>query len=354
MNRFTKLVRRRASLVLLPLSLLPFAGVMPTIASSHDRFERTHNMGPLPAPNAGLSTAETASFASLPATPGEIPALLWHGIGEEADGYTTSQRAFSRQLALLKELGYESISSKQWADWRAGRPVDLPEKPIWLTFDDGRLDSYRGADEVLERYGMRATMFVITGEVEKGNPFYTTWDELHRMRDSGRWDIEPHAHDGHTNVTVAPDGTQAPFYAARKYTRSQGTETLADWEARVSADLFDVREAFANHGIRPTVFAVPFGDYGQRTQNDPQIPELFSGLLTRQFGNFVVQSDDNDPEFTTPGEGAAPRYELLTGTTLDQLYGWLKRHSVTEPAATPESKPAKQHSKSPRKQKNKR
>ena len=126
MNRFTTLVRRRASLVLLPLSVLPFAGVMPTIADSHERFERKHNMGPLPAPAAGLTKVEAASFAALPATPGEIPALLWHGIGDHADGYTTSQHAFARQLALLKDLGYESISAKQWADWRAGR-MKLPD-----------------------------------------------------------------------------------------------------------------------------------------------------------------------------------------------------------------------------------
>jgi hypothetical protein len=344
MNRFTKLLRRRASLALLPLSVIPFVGVMPTIANSHDRFQREHNMTPLPAPDAGLTTVEAASLKSLPTTPGEIPVLLWHGIGDERDHYTASQRAFSRQLALLDRLGYETISSKQWADFRAGRAVDLPAKPILLTFDDGRLDSYRGADKVLERYGMRATIFVITEEIEKGNPFYTTWSELHRMRESGRWDVEPHAHGGHTTVTVAPDGTQAPFYAARKYTRSDGTESLADWEARVSADLFAAREAFQAQGLTPNVFAVPFGDYGQRTAQDPEIPALFTELLTRQFTNFVVQDDDNDPDFSTPGEGAAGRFEIHTETTLDQLYTWLARHSVRE--TTP--------AKSPRKQKNKR
>jgi hypothetical protein len=344
MNRFTKLMRRRASLALLPLSVIPFVGVMPTIATSHDRFQREHNMGPLPAPNAGLTTVEAASLKSLPTTPGEIPSLVWHGIGEQKDGFTTSQRAFSRQLAMLQRLGYESISSAQWADFRAGRPVDLPAKPILLTFDDGRLDSYRGADEILERYGMRATMFVITEEIEKGNPFYTTWSELHKMQESGRWDIEPHAHAGHTTVTTSPDGSQAPFYAARKYTRSEGTESLADWEARVSADLFEVREAFEAQGVTPHLFAVPFGDYGQRTQNDPEIPALFAELLTRQFTSFVVQDDQNDPDFTKPGEGAAGRYMMTTTTTLDQLYTWLRRHSVRE------SDPAK----SPRKQKNKR
>jgi peptidoglycan/xylan/chitin deacetylase (PgdA/CDA1 family) len=341
MSRFTKLLRRRASLALLPLSVIPFAGVMPTIANSHDRFNREHNMGPLPAPVVGLTSVEAAALKSLPTTPGEIPVIGWHGINDEPDGYSTSRRAFSRQLAVLQRLGYTAISMEQWADFRAGRATDLPAKPILLTFDDGRLDSYRGADRILERYGMRATMFVITGEIEKGNPFYVTWSELHRMQDSGRWDIEPHAHDGHHQQTVAPDGTQAPFYASRRYTRSQGRESLPDWEARVSADLFALREAFAEQGLEPHAFAVPYGDYGQRAENDPEIPGLMASLLTRQFGSFIVQSDDNDPAFTTPGEGAAGRYEMHTGTTLEQLYGWLQRHSTpapAEPAAAPEKR----------------
>jgi hypothetical protein len=119
-----------------------------------------------------------------------------------------------------------------------------------------------------------------------------------------------------------------------------------------------VREAFQAQGLTPNVFAVPFGDYGQHTAQDPKIPALFTELLTRQFTNFVVQDDDNDPEFSTPGEGAAGRYEIHTDTTLDQLYAWLSSHSAPEAKPEAEQQPkqaAEQHrSKSPRKQKNKR
>lgn len=330
MSRVLTAIRRRTSLALLPLSVLPFVAVAPTIVRSHERFQRAHEMGPLPAPVAGLSAAETARFTRLPAR-GTVPVLVWHGIDDARDGYSTSRRAFARQLALLKRLGYTTISTRQWADFRAGRGGKLPARPILLTFDDGRLDSYRGADRILEHEGMRAAMFVITGEIDRRNPFYLTWAELHRMADSGRWDIEPHAHQGHGEITVAPDGRQAGFYAARRYTRSRGRESLADWEARVSSDLFTLRDRFAAQGLRPYAFAVPYGDYGQRAANDPAIPRMLPALLTRQFGSFLVQSDDDDPGFTRPGTGAAERYEVRTGTTLDQLYGWLRKHAM--PAA---------------------
>lgn len=320
-------LRGRMALALLPLSVLPMVAVAPTIVRSHERFQREHAMGPQPAPDVALSTAETARFRALPARPGAVPVLVWHGIDDARDGYSTSRRAFARQIALLRRLGYTAIGTRQWAAFRAGRGAGLPARPILLTFDDGRLDSYRGADRVLERAGMRAAIFVITGQIERRSPFYLTWRELHRMVASGRWDVEPHAHDGHREITIAPDGRQAGFYAARSFTRSRGRETTAAWEARVAGDLFALRERFAAQGLAPHAFAVPYGDYGQRG-GDPAIARLLSGLLTRQFGSFLVQSDDDDPDFTVPRTGAAQRFELRTGTTLDQLYGWLRKHSA--------------------------
>jgi hypothetical protein len=323
-------MKRLMSLLLLPLSVIPFIGIVPTLTHSHKRFQREHNMGPLGAPYVSLSGAERARFTPLAAPLAQVPVLVWHGIVPARDGYSTSQRAFARQLTLLKSLGYTAISTRQWADFRAGRTAGLPARPILLTFDDGRLDSYRGADRVLQRLHMRAAMFVITGVIAKRSPYYLTWAELHRMQESGRWDIEPHANQGHVEVTVAADGKLAPYYAARRFTRSQGRETLQGWEARVSGDLFALRATFAAQGIEPHAFAVPFGDYGQRSANDPEIAGLLSALLTRQFGSFFIEADDRDPGFTTPGTGPAQRYELRTGTSLDDLYGWLRRHSTTD------------------------
>ena len=321
-------MKRLFSFLLLPLSVIPFLAVAPTIVQSRERFEREHHMGALPAPAAARISA--ARYPGFAAPANQVPVLVWHGIGDARDGYTVTQGEFENQIALLDQLGYTAISMRQWADFRAGKTADLPLKPILLTFDDGRLDSYRGADKILQRYGMRATVFVITEEIEKANPFYTTWEELHAMRDSGRWDIQPHAHAGHRTLATNVQGDHAPFYTARRYTTSGGVETLAQWEARVSEDLFTVKHRFLDHGIEPEAFAVPYGDYGQRSTNDPSIPGLLSGLLTRQFGNWFIQADDNDPSFTGPGTGAAQRFELTTDARLDDLYGWLRRHSTDE------------------------
>jgi biofilm PGA synthesis lipoprotein PgaB len=320
MSRLLARVRGRASLLLLPLSIAPFVAGIPAVVHSHQSFQREHDMGPLPAPSVGLSAAETARYAPLPATPGKIPVLAWT---QDVD-----QRAFARQLALLHRLGYTAISTAQWARFRARDTAGLPAKPILLTIDGGRLSSYRAADRILQRFRMRAATFVSTGPIESGDWSYTTWAELHRMAASGRWDVEPQSHEGNREVAVSRRGAQAPYYAARRYTRSAGRETPAAWEARVAGDVFAVRDRFAAQGFVPHVFAVPYGDYGQRTGSDPAIRRLLKSLLTRQFRSFFALAARNDPHFTVAGRGVATRYELRAGTTLDQLYGWLRERSA--------------------------
>jgi hypothetical protein len=312
-------VKRLLAIALVPLSLLPFTLIVPAIVDSHERFVRTHQMGPLPAPRVRLDER----FARLPAHPRRVPVLAWHGIGDGRDEVGAAE--FALQLQLLRELGYTSISAADWARFRAGDRRGLPSRPVLLTIDGGELESYRRADAVLRRTGMRATLFALTGPTEDGDPRFLRWSELQRMRASGRWDVQPGAHRGYAKIPTGP-GRSAPFYVARRVTRSGGMETRAAWERRVAGDLFALRSRFAEHGIEPAAIAVPYGDTGRRTTNDRALPRLFTALLDRQFGNWFTQVAD--PAFTRPGHGRAERLALDRGIDVDDLYRWLRRHST--------------------------
>ena len=326
MKRLTTMFRRLAGFSLVPLSLVPFAFALPVVSDSHATYRRLHQSGPAVAPRVALSAAELARFAPLGAVSGEVPVITYHGINRHPDGYSVTPEAFARQLKLLRHAGFETISIGEYARFRRGDTAGLPARPLLITFDDGRLDSYRGADAALAREHMRAAMYVIGGRVQAGDLSYLTWKELHAMARSGRWDVQPHAFDGHVSVATDAQGDQAPFYAARRFLRSTGRESFADYEQRVSEDIFRTRQMMHDQGIAAPTFAVPYGDYGQHGTNDPRIPGFLSSLLQRQFGTFFVQADGNDPGYTQPGTGAAERYEVHTSTTLAALYGWLKRH----------------------------
>jgi peptidoglycan/xylan/chitin deacetylase (PgdA/CDA1 family) len=75
-----------------------------------------------------------------------------------------------------------------------------------LTFDDGYVDNLTAALPLLQKHNIPATLFVITGDVGKGNG---TWDEAGeslpadllsmgmcetQLRDHG-WEIASHAHE---------------------------------------------------------------------------------------------------------------------------------------------------------------
>ena len=323
MTRFEVLMRRPLAFLLLPLSFIPFLLVVPQMVESRQLYERRHKSGPLPVPRVALTPAQTRRFQPLPPYSGAVPVLAYHGIGAARDGLAITRRTFAEHMAALSRMGFQTITVDQYARFRRGDERGFPARPILITFDDGRLDSYRGADRTLARYGFRATMFVVTGEVERENPEHLTWRELHSMRDSERWDVQPQAHEGNVKVAYDSAGSTAPFYAVRRYTESEGRESFADYEQRVTSDVFEAKAQMEEQGFSPIAFAVPFGDYGQRQSSDPAVAPFMRGLVTRQFAAWFVDDERNAPGYTTPGADAE-RLQVHSELTTDRLYMWLR------------------------------
>jgi Polysaccharide deacetylase len=341
-HRAVQALRRLGAIALLPLSVVPLLGVLPTVFNTHRTYVRYYRTPPLAAPGNVLTAAEQRAFKPLPGYIDAIPVLVYHGINDQHDVYSVSQRTFAAQMEMLKRAGFHTVSIAQYSAFQHGELSGLPPRPILITFDDGRFDSYRGADSVLAREGFRATMFVITGDIASRNPFYLNWTELQRMRHSGRWDIQPHAYLGHIEITVDARGDQAPFYAMRRWLRSTGEETFAAFQRRVGGDLFTLAGQFHAQGIPVYSIAVPFGDYGQQDPgNDPRIAPFTLGLMRSQFGTVFIQDDANDPGYTTPTDGGVQkRWEAHTASTAAQLYHWLWANDPGRPGAGSRKAPA--------------
>lgn len=332
MRRLTAKLRRAGALLLLPLSTIPLVAVAPRIVDSHANYERVHNSGPLPAPAVALSPAERAGYARLPAHPDAVPVLAYHAINESHRYLSITPKEFARQMRLLRHLGYEAISIAAYQRFRAGDTAGLPARPVLITFDGGRLDAYRGADRILERERLRATMFVVTARIERKDPDHLTWRELHRMADSGRWDVQSGTHDADREVATDAIGGHASFLAARRYTRSGGKETFAGFEQRITTDIFAARKALEAQGFEPRAIAAPFGDEGRHGAEAARIVPLLSGLLTRQFGTYFVRDEANNPTYSHSGAGRVSRFEVTASVGTDQLYAWLRRRDPGAPA----------------------
>ena len=145
-----------------------------------------------------------------------IPILMYHGVVNHQDSENTLLDNFVKTMERLKKEGYQSVSIDELVQFHQGK-FDLPARPIIITFDDGRKDSYYPVDKVLEKLGFKATIFVATNRANRNDPFYLTWDELKKMHESGRWNIQAHGRDSHNTIQISENGEMGKFMNSREY-----------------------------------------------------------------------------------------------------------------------------------------
>jgi len=95
-----------------------------------------------------------------------VPVLMHHHVSPSPGMITVSPENFESQIAWLADNGWTSLTLAQYADFLAGKPV--PRKSVVITFDDGYLDNWVYAHPILQKYGMHAVVFVVTGWMGEG------------------------------------------------------------------------------------------------------------------------------------------------------------------------------------------
>ncbi len=87
--------------------------------------------------------------------------------GEPPSRYVVPASRFVRQLGWLARRGYNVISLGEYVEHRSSHRLP-PPKSVVVTVDDGYLDAATIARPILERFGFRATMFLISSADGKG------------------------------------------------------------------------------------------------------------------------------------------------------------------------------------------
>jgi peptidoglycan/xylan/chitin deacetylase (PgdA/CDA1 family) len=117
-------------------------------------------------------------------SPDTIPVLAYHRVGYTSDPLTVTPEQFKRDLSGLQQQGYETISINSFEDYMSGKEIQLPSKPILITFDDSYQDNYVAAFPILRQYHAIATFFVITGVIDK-SPDRLSSSEILEMSAAG-------------------------------------------------------------------------------------------------------------------------------------------------------------------------
>jgi len=130
----------------------------------------------------------------------KVPVLCYHAIREiqKGDGpdqkaYSVSPENFALQMKALADNGYTTITPDQLKDFHtANKP--LPEKPIMITFDDGRKEQVTIGATEMEKYNFRGVFYIMT--VSLGRSHYMSRADVKMLADKGHV-IGSHTWDHH-------------------------------------------------------------------------------------------------------------------------------------------------------------
>ena len=266
----------------------------------------------------------------IPAYANAIPVLTYHDITNRPARTGVTPQRFAEQMAALHQAGFHAITVKQLFAFYHG--AKLPDRPILITFDDGLGSTWRIADPIMEKYQLRGTIFVISGEIGKHGYYYLHPRELRSMVRSDRWDIEAHTDMAHQYVQTDKLGHEGPVLANREWMPGvQRLESIQDYTSRIVSDINRNVATLRSYGAHPQVFAFPFSAIGVPS-NDPRVVGILDRIIARRFPISFVDSD-HGARFTTRSDFAdrqqLPRLEVYRDTTAHTLLSRIRSLAPT-------------------------
>ena len=168
-----------------------------------------------------------------------VPILAYHKVSEDDEIYSVKPAEFEKQMRYLSDHGYTAISLTEMLEAFAGKR-DMPAKPVIITFDDGYEDNYLAALPIMEKYRMKATVFVIAGKV--GEPGYLKWQQIRAMQERNT-EIGSHTLSHAALSEITPEEQQLEIAESKAVLeRNLGTpvEYLAYPYGKFTASLFAV------------------------------------------------------------------------------------------------------------------
>jgi len=190
-----------------------------------------------------------------------VPVLMYHSFTEDPDeitDMTVSLDDFEAQLAALTEAGYQPVLYADLIDY-VYRGVELPDKPLVISIDDGYRNNLDLAVPLLEKYGCRASIAVIG--CSEGKDTYKDTDTPitphFRLSDAAKYlgtlEIQSHSYDMHQ--VKALDGEDC-----RRGVLQMADEEEEDYIRTLTGDYLKSKEQIEGAlGVDCDIFTYPYG-----------------------------------------------------------------------------------------------
>lgn len=127
-----------------------------------------------------------------------IPILIYHGVDEKpfgAEKYFVHPSEFEKQMKYLHDNHYTPLWFSDVKDY------EKCSNPVMITFDDGYDNNYYKAYPILKKYNMKATIFMVAGDIDFPN--YLSTKEILQMSDIISFQSHTFSHPDLTTLSDA-------------------------------------------------------------------------------------------------------------------------------------------------------
>lgn len=216
-------------------------------------------------------------------------ALAYFGVARNGDQSLIGVERLREQLQALKNLGYVTITQQDILDYyQSGKA--LPEKSLFLMFEDGRRDTAVFAQKILEELNYKATVLTYPEKFASKDPKFLMPPELKELEKNTFWEMGTNGYrlefinvfDRYDNYlgTLEPlEHASVASYLGRKYNHylmdyirdeyGIPKESYSKMKERISYDYEKLRDIYAQSiGYVPGTYVLMHSNTGSFGNND--------------------------------------------------------------------------------------
>ena len=216
----------------------------------------------------------------------EVPIIMYHALEDTPDNkWEITAAEFESDLKYLAENNFSPVVMQDLIDFvHSGKR--LPEKPIVLSFDDGRMPTMDIILPMLEKYDAKITMSIIGRETDHYTEIdkqgkisrhpHMTWGQVADAHKSGRVEIQSHTYNLHGS-------------SGAKQLKGESQEA---YRQRLLADLQKFADVLRdNTDIVPNTLAYPLGAISKTSDDIIKEAGYLASLSCEQKSNIIRVGD---------------------------------------------------------------
>ncbi|AWI04410.1 glycoside hydrolase [Clostridium drakei] len=215
--------------------------------------------------------------------------ISYFGVDRDGNNTLISTDALENQLKALKENGYVTITQNDILNYyKKGKA--LPEKSLFLLFEDGRTDTAIFSQKILEKYNYKATMLTYVDKFAKNDSKFLMPKDLLKLKNSSYWELGTNGYrlefinvfDRNSNYLGSLDSVQFSKEASKinrkynhylmDYIRDENgipLESYDEMKQRIDNDYKSLYNVYNKDiGYVPTLYALMHSNTGKFGTND--------------------------------------------------------------------------------------